>query len=191
MWKGLLRYGPGGESDSTDAQKGGYTWGKTNLKYNDALTYDYPISTGNYGSSVNIGFMSVVQDKFLIGYKDNTSFGVDYVDTDNACYPTARLELLQEDMDIYWKEKEALEVVANYSDLISGQTITTSYLLDDQTTFTQNPEAGEDTVSRQSVNNGRNHEIQIAVDMVTTSTSPKLKSVLLVTNPLSTEKRYG
>lgn len=191
MWKGLLRYGPSAEGNSTDLQKGGYTWGKTNLKYNDALTYDYPISTGNYGSSVNIGFLSVVQDKLLIGYRDNTSYGVDYVSTSNNCYPTARMELIVEDMDIYWKEKEALEIVANFSTLLTGQTITTSYLLDDQTNFVINPDSGESTKTRQNVSNGRNHEAQIAIDFVTTSTSPTLKSVLLVNNMLSSESRYG
>lgn len=194
MWRSLLRYGASGNSNSANIQRGVYTYGSTNFRYDEILTYDHVISTGNYGSTVSIGLTMVVNQRLLIGYQDGTGFGVDYVDTANNPYPTATVEFLQGDEGATWKEKEAVQIVANFKALASGESIVTKYMLDDETVWTSNADATAtaDTILRQAVSNGRFHTLQYAIDLATTgTTSPTLLSALALDNLNEEEQIVG
>lgn len=194
MWQALLRYGVAGGGDTKAVQKGVYTYGSTNLRYPDILTYDYPISTGNTsGTNLKVGLLTVVQKKLLIGWQDGTAYGVDYVDVTNAPYPSSYIEFLIKDDDSVWKEKEAIEFDVVFNALRSGENVSSRYALDGSTTFTSNPDtlSTGDTISRQLISDGRYHEVQAGIDLTSGSTAPTIKGAVFISNALDTEGRTG
>lgn len=195
MWKTLLRAGVALNSDSNEIQKGAYTWGKANEKYPDALTFDYPPSTGNYLNTVSIGWLGVSQQELLMAWQDNVSYGVDYVDAGNAPFASGTMEFILDDSNAIWHEKEAMQLAANFDPLISGQSVTLKYKLDDDTSWTSNPLANSvgDEVSRFLViNPKRYHQIEVAVDLATSvSTAPLINGIAAEIDPLTEEARVG
>lgn len=194
MWQSLLRYGVAGNGDSTAIQKGVYTYGSTNLRFPDMLTYDYPISTGTYsGVNTKVGLTMVVNKELLIGWQDGASFGMDYVDDSNMPFPTSFIEFLVTDADAIWKEKEAVEIDVNFVPLLSGQSVSSRYSIDDTDTWITNADTpvDGDSISRQLLTDGRYHEMQVGVDIVSTNTSPTVKGLLLVPNTNASEGRTG
>lgn len=183
MWKGFLRFGSAGSTTSTTIQQGVYTFGKTNLRYIDALTYDYPISTGTLtGTSLRIGMVYPVNKKLLIGWQDGTGYGVDYVDDSNPCYPTATIECMIDDGNDVWKEKLGNTLVAKLGSLGTGQSATLRYLKDDDTVWTYGETTTssslDPTITRAIVTNGRFYEIQYGVDLASsTGVTPTLKGI--------------
>lgn len=195
MWRSLLRYGVSGNSNSIDIQRGVYTWGSTNIKYPEILTYDYPISTSSLGLTVSIGLVAVVNRRLLIGWQDGTGFGIDYVDPANAPFPTGYMSFLVDNEGNSWKEKRALTIAANFDALASGEAITTSYLLENSTTAISNLDTTStgDVVLRQIVENGDYYNFQVRVDLSTSnaSTAPTVQSVLLVSDLQESQQTYG
>lgn len=195
MWKSLVRYGVAGASDSTAVQKGVYTWGSTNYRYNEILTFDYPISTGNYLNTVKVGLIMPFNQELLVAWQDNVSYGVDYVSDDNNPYPTASVEFLLEDLDIPYKEKQATQLVATFDPLESGESINVKYQ-NEETDSTWNTNAdspsADDITIKKIISNGRYYHMKVAVDLTTSvSTSPTLKSVVLETEQLEGEDVIG
>lgn len=171
MWKSLLRYGAAGESDSTLLERGVYTYGKANLRYEDILTYDYSISTGSRGDSVRIGLVLPVKQQLLVGWGDGTGFGIDYIDPDNNCAPEGTIEFLTEDQDQIWKEKLANTFVSLFDPLTSGQGVVLKYKMDNDSAWremTSTPTT-DDTLARLDISESRHHEVQFAIDITSTS----------------------
>lgn len=197
MWKTLIRFGVAGNNQDTDVQLGGYTWGSVNEKYPDSLSFDYPISTGNYtGTNIKIGAMYPVNSDLLIAWKDITGYGVDIVSVDNPPYPTGTIEFLIEDDDAMYHEKEAITMTSQFEPLVSGESIALKYKLNrssDWTTFTAQSTVGENTERKEIISNGsRYREYEIGIDLATTTTtSPVLLGASLEKDILDTEKRVG
>jgi len=196
MWRMLIRFGVAGGSDSDDIQKGVYTWGSQNVRYPDSLSFDYPLSTGTLTANAKIGLVTVVNQKLLIGWQDNVSYGVDYVSASNDVYPTGEIQLLLTDDGAIFREKEALQIVANFEPLNAGESVDVKYKLDrgSQWRYLGPVTTAGATIARLIVtNNGaRYHEIQYGVDLATTiSTSPKLLGLSIERDALLTEERVG
>lgn len=112
----------------------------------------------------------------------------------NAPYPTGYMEFLVNNEGASWKEKELIQLTANFNTLASGESVTTRYLLEDATTWTNNLDSTStgDVVLKQMISNSRFHLSQVAVDLATTgSTSPTVQSVMVVNNLLESESVYG
>lgn len=199
MWKTLLRYGVAGNSDSTVINRAVYTYGKANIRYDNILTCDYPISTGNFtGTNVRIGAVTTVNTKLLIGWQDGTGFGVDYVSDSNPVYPTGRLEFLIDDSDgtrdAIYHEKELVQSVANFLPLAEGQGFSLDYQLDDDGTWQSNPDSPTtgDSVTRQIIANGRYHQMQTGINFSTSvATSPTLNGATVVVENMDKSERVG
>lgn len=194
MWQSLVRYGAAGNGDSLAVSKGVYTWGSTNAKYPDILTYDYPISTGStLGTGVRVGLTAVVNRKLLIGWQDGIAFGMDYVDNANPPYTSAMIQFLIFDNEQVWKEKELVEVDVVTTPLLVGENISLSYALEGSTTFTPNPDPTviDDVLSKMIITVGRYHEFQVQVAITSDTTSPTIKGGVAVSNSLGTEEQYG
>lgn len=194
MWKTLLRFGVAGNGDSTVIEKGGYTWGSTNARYDESLSYDYPISTGTLtGTTLRIGLISVINKKLLIGWQDNTAFGVDYIDDGNDVYPTGTVEFLVQDDDIQWKQKELIQVIADYNPLLTGQTVSIKYKIDGASSWTYpDVTTEEDRIARAIIPDGRYNEMQVGVDLGTSlSTGPELLVVAAERDLNEKELRVG
>lgn len=196
MWKMLTRFGVCGDSDSDVLQRGVYTWGSQNNRYPDSLSFDYPVSTGNYGNTIKIGLTMVIDRNLLIGYQDNVSYGIDYVDAGNDPYLTGTVEQMLEDDGVVWKEKEVMQIVANFMPLLDGESINVKYKLDRDSAWTSLgavTEAGA-TVARFAVATGgqRYKEIQYAADLATTTTtSPTLLGLTIERDYKESETRVG
>lgn len=192
MWDANLRIGVAGGSDSTDLQRGVYTYGHSSIRYPEILTFDYPISTGNYGSSVTIGAIIVIDQKLLISWKDSTGYGVDYVSADNDCYTTGTIEMIIENNNESWKEKRGNVVAAMFEPLDSGHGVDIKYQLNENDTWVNlGAVTDEDAeVARLTISNGVYRYIQAAADLYSTSgTSPKLKSIVLEVDEEKTSRR--
>lgn len=182
MWQALIRFGASINSDSTVIEKAVYTYGSTNVRYPEILTEDYPISTGNYLNTVSIGLVYPVGQDLMIGWQDNVSYGVDYINADNNVYPTGTVEFLINDDDEIWRQKEANTLVANLEPLVSGQSVSLKYKVDNASSFTstQDSTSADDTVARLVIPDGRYNQVQVAIDLATSvSTSPTINGVAL------------
>ncbi len=195
MWNSLLRYGIAGSGDSETVQKGVYTYGSTNFRYEDILTYDYPQSTELYtGTTTKIGVVTVVNKKLLMAWQNNLSYGVDYVDLSNDPFQTGYIEFLVDDNGAQYKEKEAVEIDTDFKPLQAGESIVSRYQIETDGEWVSNsdPTAVGDVVSRQMVTNGRYYQIQIGADLFATgTTSPTLLSQTLISDLNESEERTG
>ncbi len=197
MWNSLTHFGLAGATDSAAIGQGVYSYGSINKDYANSLSFDYPISTGNYlGTGISIGAVTAVNRKLLIAWKDNVSYGVDYVDKSNNPYPTGSIEFLIFDDGAVWKEKTALTVAANFVALNSGESIDVGFKIDRASSYTK---LGAVTTSGDSVarllpnpTGGRHKEFQVSVDLATTTTtSPKLLSIAVEKDLNAEETRVG
>jgi hypothetical protein len=160
------------------------------------MTYDYPISTGTLaGDSLKIGLVMVINQELLVGWQDNVSYGIDYVNMGNNPYPTATIEMLIEDLSVPYKQKEAVLLVANFDSLSAGNNVQVKYMNDEtDTNFHVNPDSPTtgDTLTRMNITAGRYNHIRIGLDLTSSgATSPTVKSLVLMTDMLETEDVTG
>lgn len=197
MWRLLLRFGVAGNSADTVIQEGVYTWGTVNERYPESLSFDYVISTGNYqGTNVHIGMVQAALNKLLIGWQDNTTYGVDEVAVGNDPFATGTVQFLIEDDGAMYHQKEAITVTTQFEPLTSGQSLTLKYRFDRNASFTSLPAittVGQ-TTSRDVIATGvkRYREYEVGLDLATSSSSsPVVLAVGIEKDVLETEKRVG
>jgi hypothetical protein len=196
MWKSYLHFGVG-RSDSDVFQRGIFSYGSPNIRYDDSLSFPYIQSGGNYLNSTKLGLVMVSNKKLLVGWQDGISYGVDMIDPSNGFSPSGTIEFIVDDSDVMWKEKQAISLVANFKPLKTGESIQIKYKLDrndDWTTFPLENTIGK-TFSRGTISGTdktRYNEVQYACDMFTdNSTTPTLLNESLEIDDLSTETRIG
>lgn len=194
MWQSNVRFGVGGNSDSATVNKAVYTYGSKNYQYPDILTCDYPVSTGNYLDTVDIGMILPFSKELLVSWKDNVSYGVDYINQSNNPYPTAYLQMMTEDVEMSYKEKQAVSLVATFDPLLTGESINVKYMNEetdtDWNTNSDSPSTGDISI-RRIISDGRFFHESIAVDITSSTTSPTLKSIVLEVDKNESEDRIG
>ena len=199
VWQTLLRWGVAGGSDDTTIEKGVYTWGSLNVRYEDCLTYDYPISPKVYtGNNVKIGLILPVGQELLIGYQSGSSaYGVDYVNNTNDYFDNAYMEMLIEDMDTPHKEKLALVIAANLDPLKTGDHITLKWRNDENETeedFHSDTQvlAVGDSLIRENISAGRYHHFHVKCELESTgATAPNVHDIVLRGDMLENEEVIG
>lgn len=180
MWQTLLRIGYSFGGDSTEVERGVYSYGKLNELYPDSLSYDYIISTGtSQSTSLKTGMVLPVGRKLLIGWQDNVSYGVDVVDPAGDPAPSGSIEFMVRDEGGVWKEKLLQLVRADFEPLESGQTIELLYKLNrnDSWTSITSTSTADDVKLRGQVKNARHNEYQIRLNLSTTDTTPAILGV--------------
>ncbi len=195
MWRNLLYIGMMGAGTSTNIQRGAYSYGSYNQNYKDTLSLDFPISTGNYGSTVTIGCIYPAGKQMIVGWQDGIAYGADVIDYANNPYNNGTMELLVQDDGVIWKEKSQLTLRADYLALNSGESVKIKYKVDRASTFTL---ATADTTvgSKSSEFNidstiGRGREYQLAVDISATgTTSPTLIGLSLLGDSMEEEQQF-
>ncbi|MGH7746524.1 MAG: hypothetical protein ACREQ5_17445, partial [Candidatus Dormibacteria bacterium] len=195
MWKSLLMIGVAGASNATDIEKGVYSYGTYNNQYPQTLSYDYPISTGNRGSSVTIGCVYPVGQKLVIGWQDGIAYGADIIDPANAPASNGELQLMIQDSGNTWKDKSSLTVRADYLPLKSGESVSTEYKIDRASNWSVgsvDSTVGDNHIEQDiDSNSGRGREYQIGVNLFATgSTSPTLIGLSLLGDDLPTEETF-
>ncbi len=193
MWKSLIRWGSPGESNSSSIYRGVYSYGHTNDKYPDILTYDYPISTGNTQTmNLRIGLTMAVNQNLLIGWADGTGYGIDNVNDSNSVYPSGTIEFLVEDNDSVWKEKLINNYVIKTSTLQTGETITPKIRIDGTDLWTLGETltstSPDPTTARMINTDERYYEVQYGINITSTGTTPSIKGVGVEQDLLPGEK---
>jgi len=178
-------------SNSTTSQRGAYSYGTLNPFYPEALSFDYPISTGNRGSTVKIGLVYPVGQNLLIGWQDGSGYGCDLINFNNPPADNGEIQLLLNDGGSVWHDNNNLAIKANYLPLKTGESVTPEYSLFRQP-FVQlvaDSTVGSDS-NKQLIANGRAKEVQIGVTLTQTNgTSPTLLGLTLDQDPLSGEEQ--
>ena len=117
---------------SATAEKGAYSWTSTDRNYSKVLNLDYAISTGTTtGTSLKIGaLLAANTTELFIGWKDDTTYGVDLVDG-TGVQATAVYESLIHDNSTPYRRKHYSKFKVKLSDkLATGEVITLSYKAD-------------------------------------------------------------
>lgn len=126
-YDGLLRIGMAYNSNSEDLIRGIYTWGSRYSQYPKSLSYDYPMPTGNTGTTVTIGLMIPVGGDLLAFYQDGQSYGVANIAETNPPQTFGTVEGLVTDFNAVFKHKELLSVRADHFPLPEGVNVDVKY----------------------------------------------------------------
>ena len=195
MWRSLLHIGVAGNSNSTTLHKGVYSWGTLNPLYPETLSYDYPISTDNQGSTVRIGCVYPSGQTLLIAWKDGAAYGVDQVNFLNnppASYGT--LEGLVQDLGSLWDFQAPLKAEATFLPLRTGESVNVKYQIDRQgwNLVNASPDVTVGSMNTEGdIPNGRGREFQLGLTIYQTGgTSPTILSLDGLINNLNSEKQF-
>lgn len=192
LWRSLLRVGGTLNTSSSTIHQGVYSYGKLNLNYDNALTFDYPLSLGDQtSSSVKVGSLFPKGDTLYIGWQNGNAFGIDSVDVANAPYAKSTIELLISDLGSITNLKWPLVYRVDFNPLIDGQSVSLKYKANRQDSWralkTQDTEGATDvraTISQQV------REIQLAADITIdtslTTESPEIISIALEADQINT-----
>ena len=194
MWQGLLYFGMGGNSDSTAFPRNIYSWGTLYPAYPQILTSDYVISTGNNGSTVNIGLVFPVGKKLLIGWKDGLAYGADIIDpASGVYYKEGYLQTTLQDMGSVWHNDLITKVRADHLALQGNETVTVGAYLDRSSTIID-ADSITDTSGRFTVmplENGRVYEQMTQVTLGGDGTSsPTVLALQASQNKLDDESQF-
>ena len=163
---------------SGSAFAGVYTFGRKTEDLPFAMSLSHLISTGSTDSDVEIGaVLTVGTNRFLVGWRDDTSYGMDLVDT-SARYSSGYIDTQKYEV-AEGSEIKKIKGVAVTAKPLGSTTLTVSYDADETGSFTS---AGTITSSNQNevlyFNNVRAKVIQIRVTLNGSSnTSPKIKRI--------------
>lgn len=126
IWNNILYYGISA-GDSVTVKRGIYAYGKRDNDAPNALSYDYTISTGNKGTTVQIGcLLGLNQSTFLVAWKDGTSYGVDNIDITTK-QQDVYFDTLRFDGNKPNNSKRANHVSLRFAPLTATDTITVLY----------------------------------------------------------------
>ncbi|HEX9059154.1 MAG TPA: LamG-like jellyroll fold domain-containing protein [Clostridia bacterium] len=194
MWQGLLYFSMGGNSDSTKFPRNIYSWGTLYPMYPQSLTSDYVISTGNNGSTVNIGLVFPVGKKLLIGWKDGLAYGADIIDPNSGVYyKSGYLQSTIQDGGSVWHNDMVFKTRVDHLALGNNQTVSVG-IYRDRSTILETTNSTTDTSGRFTVNpieNGRVYEYMAQMNVNGDGTSsPTILALQAGWNKLDTEQQF-
>jgi len=178
-WKNLTCIGVSANTDNTSLEQGIYIWGAKDDTYQEVLNFGFPISTGTTtGTTLKIGAVKGLGNNLYVGWRDDTTYGVDKITNSASPQSSATWESLIFDDEKPYKIKQALAIKVTHHALASGESIQIGYKVDrasSYTTMTANSTVGDtETVFKL---NKRFKEFQWEVILATTgSTSPTVTS---------------
>lgn len=177
MWRGMLHFGLAANANtSAGFQRATYSYGSWQPAYPQALSCDYPISTGNTGTTVSIGAVYPVGQTLLQSWNDNGAYGVDQINFNNQAASYGFLEANVQDFDVMWHDKEVIKAKADHLALQTGESIVVKYAIDqgdfesdnsltDSSQVLHPTYEGQGRVTTNSISDGRGLEFQVAVEM--------------------------
>lgn len=115
-WEGILYFGLAGVS-SNDIDNVIHSYGRKDKDYPFSMNKDFTISTGSKDTGVTIGMvLGISSSKFFVGWKDDSSYGIDVIDTANK-QASARIDFLRFDAKDPNRQKEILGVSIRFEAL--------------------------------------------------------------------------
>lgn len=177
------------ETNSTAIQHGVYSFGSRMKNYPDSFGYSYTMSTGTRtNGTLRLGMLKNFGDKMFLSWRDGATYGVDVVDPDSDPFSEATWESLIIDNNRPDKTKQATEMIITFKALPTGCTVTPKYKIDRATNYTSGTAAvAGDTRVRLNIND-RYKEIQLAYDLVATTTTPEITGVVFIYDGLAQER---
>jgi hypothetical protein len=125
-WKELLLFGIS-NSDSSAVTRGVYTYGQKSALFPEALNYAISISTGNSGSTVQIGAVKGIGNDLYIGWKDGANYGVDLLNENSSYALSGTYESLIVDDGRPGEEKRLDALIVNHLPLAEGESMAIDY----------------------------------------------------------------
>ena len=179
-----------GTDDGTNLEQGVYEYGSQQEQLPHAFNFPFTVSTATTKSAtLKIGMVKSVGSDLYIGWRDNTTYGVDKValgDDANAC---ASWESLIFDNGDPNKQFLPMNLIITFEALSAGQSVTPKYKLNRAATFTDGTAAS--TVGDTRVEwpiYTRCKEMEFGFDLASTSnTFIKVTGITLVYDNLSKE----
>jgi hypothetical protein len=191
-YEGRLLIGYSGVTDDgTNLEQGVYEIGAQTENLEQALNYPFQVSTGTTKSTtLKIGMVKGIGKDLYIGWRDDSSYGVDKVALGDTAVAAGSYESLIFDAGKPKKEKLAYKVVITFEALTADQSVTPKYKIDRAASYTTG--TAEDTVGETRAEvliNSRFKEIEVGFDLVSSSnTFIKITSITLEWDDLEEEK---
>jgi hypothetical protein len=191
---GLLYFGLGANSNSVTLPQGVYSWGALYPDYPKSLSFEHIISTGNKGTTVDIGIVYPVGEKLLTSWKDGINYGVDVVDPTAGKYHTSgQLQTNILDGQMIYKNDLLLKVRADFLKLNTGEGLVVGYKKDREANFEVSNSIIDPYLKSASntLSNGRHTEAQLLVQMTGNgSSTPTLLALAGAFDNLDSELQF-
>lgn len=176
--------------DGTNLEQGVYEYGHQRVDLPASLNFPYTISTGTTQSTtVQIGCVKSIGNSLYVGWRDNTTYGVDKVTLGDTANATGVWESLIFDSGDPDEQIIPIEINITFEPLTAGQSVTPKYKLDRAASFTSGTAAS--TVGDTSIKLPifqRCRELEIGFDLASSSnTFIKITSITLEYDTLKTE----
>lgn len=134
-WNSYVMFGIS-NGDSTTVDRVVYSYGRKSKSYPRSLDKQSAVSTGNKKNTIQIGCVKGIGPAELyVSWKDNTTYGVDIIDTAND-QATSYLETRIFDAESIEQEKKSYAVKLIFEALTDGQTIEVQYKKDRASSWT-------------------------------------------------------
>ncbi len=190
-YKGRTLIGYAEATDDATFEQGVYEFGSEASVLPNALNYPYQISTGTTkATTVKIGMVKTIGDEIFIGWRDDTSYGIDKIAVAATSVAASEWESLIFDNGNPHKSFLPLSLEITYEALSANQSVTPKYKYDRAATFTNG--TASTTVGDTKLREGlfdRCDEIEIGFDLASTSnTFIKITSVILEYDDLVEER---
>lgn len=178
--------------DASGLEQGVYEYGRQRrAELEEALNYPYVISTGTtQGTSLKIGMVKSFGTDLYIGWRDDTSYGVDKVSLGDNAATSSSLETLIFDNGDPNHEKMAKKVIITFEALASGESITPKYKINRTSSFTTgSTESTTNATFAEVIVNKRFKEIEFGFNCASSNgTYPVITGVILVYDTLEKER---
>lgn len=120
-----------GSTDDAVMEQGVYEYGRQANELPESFNFPFIISTGTtQATTVKIGTVKAFGKSVYIGWRDDTSYGVDKITAGDGASATATLESLIFDGGNPDKEFLALNLTITFETLTTGQSVTPKYKCD-------------------------------------------------------------
>lgn len=175
---------------NTNIECGGYSFGAVDKDFDDSFGYNHTISTGtrtNASGNLKIGMVKNFGDVMFMSWQDGAaSYGVDIIDNSSDPYAEAEWRSLFFDNGFQAKEKHAVRMECTFDDLPSGATVALKYRTARSGSWTTSTATTSGTKAKFNINK-RFNEIQLGLDIVCTTATPIITSVVLIFDDLKSE----
>lgn len=124
-------------TDDSALEQGVYEYGRQTDAFNNVLSFPYTISTGTTsGTSLKIGSVRGIGTDLYIGWRDDSTYGVDKVALGDSASASGSWESRTFDNGDANKTKQAIKLEITFEALTSNQTVTPKYDINRTGTFT-------------------------------------------------------
>jgi hypothetical protein len=195
MWRSLVHVGIAGDSDSSEIERGVYSFGTLNRRLPETFSFDYPTSLGiTQSTDLKIGLVMAAGSSLFISWQNGSSFGVDKVSPTNPPFATGTCEFLITDASKIWQPKTSNYMRGYFKALVTGDSMTLKYKIDRQSNWVYGDAVTDEGKIESRIpfpmKANRFNEFQAALDIATSNlVSPEFYGLGIDIDNLDRERR--